>query len=143
MSDAPRFGEVTVGDEIPSRSRVVERDDIAAYAHASGDLNPLHQDDGVARAAGFPGVIAHGMYTMGHLAACVAEWAGGPASVARLSVQFRAPVFPEETIVAGGRVRSLDEASRTATLDVWVTVERDGATEHPIRRGEAVVRLPR
>jgi acyl dehydratase len=143
VSRARRFGDVAIGDELPACSRVVARADIAAYAEASGDLNPLHRDDAVALAAGFPSVIAHGMFTMGHLARCVAEWAGDPANVSRLSVQFRAPVYPGETIVAGGRVRAVDGPSGTATLDVWVDVERDGATEQPIRRGEAVVRLAR
>lgn len=141
MSGARRFDDVAVGDELPTRSRIVTRDDIAAYAEASGDLNPLHSDDAVARAAGFPGVIAHGMLTMGHLATTVAEWAGGAASVARLTAQFRTPVYPGEAIVAGGRVRALDAATCTATLDVWVSVERDDASDQPIRRGEAVVRL--
>ena len=84
------------------------REDVRAYADAGGDQNPLHQDDDVARMVGFPGIIAHGMFTMGHLGACVSTWAGDPANVVRLSAQFRAPVFMGEQIVAGGRVRSLD-----------------------------------
>jgi hypothetical protein len=46
-----------------------------------------------------------------------------------------------EAIVAGGRVRALDPATRTATLETWVAVERDGTQEWPVKRGEAVVRL--
>ncbi len=138
---ARSLGSVRVGDEVPSAARVVRRDDVRAYADVSGDRNPLHDDDTVARAAGFPGVIAHGMFTMAHLAACVSEWAGDPADVLQLSAQFRAPVFLDEEIVAGGRVRALDAASRTAILDLWVTVERDGGTEYPIRKGEALIRL--
>jgi hypothetical protein len=46
-----------------------------------------------------------------------------------------------QELVAGGRVRSLDEGTHMATLDLWVTSERDGATEWPIKRGEATVRL--
>jgi len=130
-----------LGEELPELRRVVSREDVEAYADASGDRNRLHRDDDVARAAGFPGIIAHGMFTMGHLAACVAAWAEGPDAVVALSAHFRAPVFPGEEIVAGGRVRSVDAAARTATLDTWVTVERDGRTEWPVKRGEAVVRF--
>jgi acyl dehydratase len=101
----------------------------------------LHQDDEVARAAGFPGIVAHGMYTMGTLASAIAEWAGGVEALVRIKVQFRAPVFMGETIVCGGSVRSLDPGARTAILDVWVRVERDDATEWPIRKSEAEVRL--
>ena len=135
------FDAISAGDDIPSLTRVVTREDVRAYAELSGDHNPLHQDDDVARAAGFSGIIAHGMFTMAHLGACVSGWAGDPGRVQDLSAQFRAPVFVGEEIAAGGRVRSIDQENRTATLDVWVTVERGGTTEFPIRKGEAQVRL--
>jgi acyl dehydratase len=137
-----RFEDLRVGDELPTLTRVVTREDVRAYADVSGDRNPLHQDDAVARMAGFTGIIAHGMFTMGHLGACVAEWAGDPANVVRLSAQFRAPVFMGEEILAGGRVRSLDAQGRAAVAELWVTVQRDGATEFAIRKGEAEVRFP-
>jgi len=133
--------EVAEGDELPERRRVVTREDVRAYAEASGDRNPLHQDDDVARAAGFDGIIAHGMFTMGHLAACVVAWAGAPEAVVRLSAQFRAPVSMGQEIVAGGTVRHVDTAAREVTLDVWVRADRDGGTEWPIKRGEALVHL--
>lgn len=136
-----RFDEVRVGEELPEAARVVVREDVKAYADASGDQNPLHQDDEVARAARFPGVVAHGMFTMGHLASALVGWAGATAALERMRVQFRAPVFLGETIVAGGTVRALDAEARTATLDVWVRVDRDGVAEWPIRKSEAVVRL--
>ena len=136
-----RFEDVTAGDALPERSRVVTREDVRAYAEASGDHNPLHQDEAVARAAGFPAIVAHGMYTMGHLASAIVAWTGDEASLATMRVGFRAPVFVGETIVAGGSVRAVDEGSRTATLDVWVRLERDGEIEWPIRKSEAVVRL--
>lgn len=136
------FEDLHVGDEIPSLARTVTREDVRAYADASGDQNPLHQDDDAARMAGFPGIIAHGMFTMGHLGACVAAWAGDSANVVRLSAQFRAPVFMGDEIVAAGRVRSLDSETRTAIVELWVAVERDGGIELAIRKGEAEVRLP-
>ena len=135
------FDSIAVGDELPELHRLVTRDDVRAYADASGDQNPLHQRDEVARAAGFDGIIAHGMFTMGHMAACVLAWAGEPDAVTSLAAQFRAPVSMGQELVAGGRVRSLDEGSRTVTLDLWVTSERDGETEWPVKRGDATVRL--
>src|SRR5438034_56049 len=69
---------VSVGDELPELARVVTREDVKAYADAGGDQNPLHQDDDAARSAGFSGIIAHGMFTMGHMAAAVVAWAGEP-----------------------------------------------------------------
>jgi acyl dehydratase len=135
------FEDVRVGDALPERERVVTREDVKAYADASGDHNPLHQDDEVARAAGFPGIVAHGMFTMGHLASALVAWAGDEAALVAVRSQFRATVFVGETIVAGGTVRALDERDRLVTLDVWVRLERDGETHWPIRRSEALVRL--
>jgi acyl dehydratase len=132
---------VAVGDALPEIRRTVTRGDLLAYAEASGDRNPLHRDDDIARAAGFPGVIAHGMFTMGVLAGCVAAWAGDHAAIRRLGAQFRAPVFLGEEIVAGGRVRAVDRDRSVAVLETWVTVERDGSSEWPIRRGAAEVSL--
>jgi acyl dehydratase len=136
-----RLDDVAVGQELPELRRVVTRDDVRAYADAGGDQNPLHQSDEFARSAGFDGVIAHGMFTMGHMAACVVAWAGDAAAVSAISAQFRAPVSMGQEIVAGGRVRAIDAEARTATLELWVTSERDGETEWPIKRGEATVRL--
>ena len=78
---------------------------------------------------------------MAHLASCLAAWLGDATALKRMRAQFRAPVFIGETIVAAGTVRSLDEGSRRAILEVWVTVERDGATEYPIKRSEAEIEL--
>jgi acyl dehydratase len=135
-----RFTDLAVGQELPPSTRTVTREDVKAYADASGDQNPLHQDDEVARAAGFPRVIAHGMFTMGTLASWLVDWLGDPAALLRMRVHFRSPVFVDETIECGGRVRSLDLEGRTAVLDVWVRVERDGAVEWPIRKSEAEIR---
>jgi acyl dehydratase len=132
-----------VDEPLPELRRVVTREDVLAYAEASGDRNPLHQDDAFARAAGFPGIIAHGMFTMGHMAACVEAWAGSPEAVMSISAQFREPVYPGDELVAGGRVRSIDAEAGTAALATWVRVDRPGATEWPIKRGDAVVRLDR
>jgi acyl dehydratase len=138
---ALRFEDVEVGAELPAVRRSVRAVDVAAYADASGDRNPLHLDDEVARAAGFPGVIAHGMFTMGHLASCITAWAGDAGALTRMRVAFRSAVRMGDTIVAGGRVRALYPSTRRATIEAWVTAERDGETEHPIRRGEAEVQL--
>jgi acyl dehydratase len=128
---------IEAGQDIPELRRVVTREDIAAYAEASGDRNPLHLDDTFARSVGFPTVIAHGMFTMGHMTAAVVAWAGDPAAVLEVSAQFRAPVLPGDTIVAGGRVRSVDDG--VAVLETWVVL--DGRDEWPVRKGSARVRL--
>jgi meromycolic acid (3R)-3-hydroxyacyl-[acyl-carrier protein] dehydratase HadB len=135
------FETVSVGEPIPELRRIVRREDAEAYAEVSGDRNPLHRDDAFARSVGFDGVIAHGMFTMGHMAACVGAWAGDPEAVTTISAQFRATVGMGEELVAGGAVRALDATTRTAVLDLWVRVDRDEDVAWPIKRGEATVRL--
>jgi acyl dehydratase len=131
---------VAEGQELPELARTVTAEDVKAYADAGGDQNPLHQDDAFARSVGFDGIIAHGMFTMGHMAAAVAAWAGDEAVIERIAAQFRAPVFMGERIVAGGRVRSIDRGTGTVTLETWVRLERDGTTVWPIKKGEVVLR---
>ena len=78
--------------ELEPRTFRVTREDLAAYAVASGDHNPIHQDDEVARSVGLPGVIAHGMYTMALAARYVEEWVGHRGDVLSLGAKFTKPV---------------------------------------------------
>jgi acyl dehydratase len=71
---------------------------IAAYAEAGGDHNPIHLDDGFARSVGLPGVIAHGLLQMGILGTVAAEAAGGPDHLKRLFVRFAGMVLPGDTV---------------------------------------------
>jgi acyl dehydratase len=71
---------------------------IAAYAEASGDRNPIHLDEDFARTVGLPGVIAHGMLQMGLMATVAAEAAGGPAKLQRLYCRFAGMVVPGDTV---------------------------------------------
>ena len=74
------------------------RDQIAAYARASGDHNPIHLDDDFARSVGLPGLIAHGMLQMGIAATVAAEAAGGSRRLRRLAVRFAGMVSPGDTV---------------------------------------------
>jgi acyl dehydratase len=135
------FEQASVGDAIPGLTRLVRREDVKAYADASGDQNPLHQDEAFARSVGFPGIIAHGMYTMAQVVKAVTDWLGDPGALASIDVQFRAVVFMDETLEAGGEIVELDPDARTATLSVWAAVERDGKRVLAVKNSRAVVRL--
>jgi acyl dehydratase len=74
------------------------REQISAYADASGDRNPIHLDDDFARTVGLPGVIAHGMLQMGLMATVAAEAAGGPDKLRRLYCRFAGMVVPGDTV---------------------------------------------
>jgi acyl dehydratase len=141
VSAAVAFEKVQIGDAIPTLSKVVRREDVKAYADASGDQNPLHQDDPFARSVGFPGIIAHGMFTMAHVVKAVTDWLGDPGALASIDVQFRAAVFMDETLEAGGEVLELDPSARTATLSVWAAVDREGKRVLAVKNSRAVVRL--
>jgi len=141
MSASVRFDQVKAGDQIPVYSKVVKREDVKAYADASGDQNPLHQDDNFARSVGFPGIIAHGMFTMAHLTTTLTRWLGDPAALKSIGVQFRAVVFMDETIEAGGTVTEVDPGTKRAKVDLWVRVDRAGVNEYPIKNSRAEVQL--
>ena len=141
MSASVRFDQVKAGDQIPVYSKVVKREDVKAYADASGDQNPLHQDDDFAKMVGFPGIIAHGMFTMAHLTKAVTDWVGDPGALRRMHVQFRQVVFMDETIVARGRITGLDPETKRARLDVWVELDRAGDRILPIKNSVAEVEL--
>jgi acyl dehydratase len=74
------------------------REQIAAYAEASGDHNPIHLDDSVARSVGLPGIIAHGMLQMGLAARVAVEAGGGTDRLRRLSCRFAGMVRPGDTV---------------------------------------------
>jgi acyl dehydratase len=99
----------------------VTRADLVRYAEASGDHNPIHQDQSVALAVGLPGVIAHGMYTMALAARAVSTWFPG-AEVVSFGCKFTNPVVvPEqggaEVLVEGVAAESEDGLT-TVTLTV-------------------------
>jgi acyl dehydratase len=137
----PEFEALEVGQDVFESSKVVKREDVKAYADASGDQNPLHQDDEFARSVGFPGIIAHGMFSLAHLAKALKDWTVNPAALRSITVQFRAVVYMDETLVAKGKVAALDPGSKDVTLDVWAEVERDGDVVKAIKNSRAVVNL--
>jgi acyl dehydratase len=130
--------ELELGAEMPELSVTLTREQIKAYADASGDQNPIHQDDAVARMVGLPGVIAHGMLDFGLLARAITGWAGDPARLRSLAVRFSAMVQPGDTVTARGRVTALDAAAGTADLEVWMENQRG---ERVLNHGRAVVSL--
>ena len=81
-----------VGEELPRHTFRLRRADLRRYAAASGDDNPIHLDDEVARSVGLPGVIAHGMLTMALAGRALTSWSGGAGSVVEYGVRFTRPV---------------------------------------------------
>jgi len=84
---------IEVGTQIPQRVFWVDRALLKRYADASGDQNPIHQDETFAVNVGLPNVIAHGMLTMGLVATYISDWAGGAANVKEYGARFTKPVI--------------------------------------------------
>ncbi|HVC75824.1 MAG TPA: MaoC/PaaZ C-terminal domain-containing protein [Candidatus Micrarchaeaceae archaeon] len=80
------------------RTVTFSREQIAAYAEASGDHNPIHLDDDFARSVGLPGVIAHGMLQMGIAGTVAADAAGGGERLRRLVCRFAGMVVPGDAV---------------------------------------------
>ncbi len=84
----PVLADLAVGDVVDTRTVEVDRARLVRYAGASGDFNPIHWNDAFAAEVGLPGVIAHGMFTMGAAVALVEDWAGGPGAVVDYQTRF-------------------------------------------------------
>ena len=84
---------IEVGTQLPERIFHIDRALLKQYADASGDQNPIHQNEEFALSVGLPNVIAHGMLTMGLVGQYAADWAGGSAKVKEYSARFTKPVI--------------------------------------------------
>ena len=91
----------TRGAPIIDVAQTIDLDQTSRYAAASGDLNPIHVDANVAKMAGLPGIIVHGLCTMAFTAKVIVDGLcdGDPTRLKRLAVRFSRPVFPGDTII--------------------------------------------
>jgi acyl dehydratase len=105
------------------------RTQIVQYAGSSGDYNPLHSDDLFAReAAGYPGVFAHGMLTMGMTGKMLTNYVGDER-LTEYGVRFTAQVWPGDTLTATAEVTGLRNEDGQDLVDLSITtVNQDGAT---------------
>jgi acyl dehydratase len=134
--------EIRAGAKLePLRKDPVTRNQLRAYADASGDHNPIHLDDGAAREQGLNGVIAHGMLSMGFLGEYAAELAGESGFVEELSVRFERMVVPGDVLTCRGsvdEVASAEGGRRRVRASLWVENDRG---ERPTA-GSAVLNVP-
>ena len=136
------FSAVAVGDELPSIEKFFTRAQLVAYAHASGDMNPIHQDETVAKSVGLPDVIAHGMLTMGTAIQVVTDWVKDPTAVIDYSVRMTRPVVVPNTaegvlVTFGGKVAVINDDG-TVRVDLSAIF----AEQTVLGQARATVRLP-
>ena len=119
-----QLSEVAVGDVVGPVTVPVTRETLVAYADASGDQNPIHQDETFARSVGLPDVIAHGMWTMGASGTVVADWAGDAGRVVEFGTRFTKPVVVPSSgseVVVQGVVKAVDAETGRVTVDLTTT----------------------
>ena len=145
----PNFDTLEKGQPIGTTTIFVNRADLVRYAGASGDFNPIHWNERFATEVGLPGVIAHGMFTMGSAVQLVSDWAQDPGAVIDYQTRFTKPVpvadpagsnpsdFEGTAIEIAGTIGALDAEARTARVDLTVSV--DGTKV--LVKAQAVVQL--
>ncbi|WP_255952986.1 MaoC family dehydratase [Streptomyces odontomachi] len=135
------FDDVEVGTELPAQTFPVTRATLVRYAGASGDFNPIHWSERIAKEVGLENVIAHGMFTMAEAARVVTDWLGDPGAILEYNVRFTRPVLvPDDDEgaridVAGKVAAKLDDHK----VRVDLTVTSDG--KKVLGMARAVVRL--
>jgi acyl dehydratase len=129
------MADLQAGALIPEVRITPDRYLTVRYAGASGDFNPIHIDEEFARMVGLPGRILHGLWTMAQVARAQTEAGDGPASLRRLSVQFRGMGLPEQEVLVTGTVREV--ADGRVLIDT--VAEQDG--KQIIRNAEAELAL--
>jgi len=135
-----KAADVAVGDQHAAVvANDLSRTQIVQYAGASGDYNPLHTDEPFAReVAGYPGVFAHGMLTMGLTGRMLTDWVGD-GRLLEFGVRFTAQVWPGDTLTATGTIREIAERDGVpvAVIDLVTTNARGEA----VVTGTATARL--
>ncbi|MGN6274177.1 MAG: MaoC family dehydratase [Protaetiibacter sp.] len=125
--NAPRLSRLTVGDVVAEAEFALTRDSLVRYAGASGDFNPIHYRDDVAASVGLPGVLAHGMLTMGLAVQPVVDWLGDAGRIEDYQVRFTRPVVVDAAegavVTVTAKVGRIDEAA--ARIDLTVTFGGD------------------
>ena len=132
---------VTVGQELPPLVKgPITKEDLKVYGPAAGDPNPMHVDEEFARNAGYKGVFAHGMLSMGYLGQFLVQ-AGGVGSVRKFRTRFAKITWPGDVITCRGQVTGVrdDGAARLVECDIW-TENQEGEKK---LTGSAVLALAR
>jgi acyl dehydratase len=133
------FEDFAVGDEAPVVSHKLTRTDLVKYAGASGDFNPMHHDEVLARSAGQPSVFGHGMFSMGLLGSALTDYVG-VGNVIRYQVRFVRQTWPDEVLVSKVVVTGKRQEAGRKLVDLAVTLANgDGETKVV---GEATAELP-
>jgi acyl dehydratase len=128
---------IAIGTTLEEKVFFLDRATLKAYADASGDQNPIHQNEEFALSVGLPNVIAHGMLTMALVGKYVSDWAGGAAGVKEFSARFVKPVI----VPADQRVDLTVSGVVSAVVDDRITIQLSATSAGVVvlEKSEAVV----
>ncbi|MDQ1002235.1 acyl dehydratase [Neobacillus niacini] len=113
------FNELKIGLDLgPLIKPPIEKVDLVKYCGVAQDFHLIHTDDELARKDGLPGVIAHGMLSMGYLCQLVGQLVETKGFIRRLQVRFTGMVFPGDIITCRAKVININENTRTVELEV-------------------------
>ena len=139
MSALPDRSALAVGDVVGESSFGLTRDNLVRYAGASGDFNPIHYRDDVAERVGLPGVLAHGMLTMGLAVETLVPWLGDSGRILEYGVRFTRPVVVDPETGAQLSIVAVVGAVDEDTARIDLTVRHADTTV----LGKAQVRVRR
>lgn len=116
------IASLEVGQVIGTTEFLLTRDSLVRYAGASGDFNQIHYRDDVALAVGLPGVLAHGMLTMGAAVQVAVDWVGDSGKVVDYQVRFTKPVVVDAkdgaVLIVTGKVGEIDAENNIVRIDL-------------------------
>jgi acyl dehydratase len=117
---------VAVGTELPTLTKpAITKEMLKEYGPAAGDPNPIHVDDEFAKNAGYPGVFAHGMLSMGYLGEFLHKAAGGVANVRKFRARFAKLTWPGDVVSCKGVVTAVrkDGGTTLVDCDLWTETQ--------------------
>lgn len=125
----PDYKDLEIGQVVASAEYKITRDSLVRYAGASGDFNTIHYRDDIAQAVGLPGVLAHGMLTMGVSVQPVVTWLGDAGKILDYGVRFTKPVVVppkgHALINVVATIAQLDEETKRARVDLTTSFEEN------------------
>ena len=134
------YEDVEVGSELPTLVKHPTPMQLAMWAGASGDFNPIHYDKDYALEQGLPGIIVHGPLIAAFLAQLITEWIGEEGTFKKLKTSKRGMMLPREDLLLKGKVtkKYVENGENYVECEIWAENPRG---ERPVP-GMAVVTLP-
>lgn len=134
------LSEICGGKILPPVIKHITQEKINLYAEASGDFNPIHVDEAFAAKTPLGGTIAHGMLILAYVSEMMTQAFGKSwVSNGKLSVRFKAPARPGDTVTVRGKIDSIEHKGGISSVNC--SIECCNQKDETIITGEAIVKL--